>query len=385
MKKIILRQLIKEEILLLKEGIEHIQNLYKSWATKKSGNFDGAMKIMNDVIKYKQSLPKKDFSKYESYEELKSDLDGVLKKQKSKDITKFYEDNDLLVIVANTWEASCKYGASSKWCTTSKDTDSYWKRHNDLGTEYFWIFKNFSPENPNYKYSFHIKDNKNKIKGGGYEFDICNSINKCGNENSELFKSSLIIKHPKFNEILSKLVKHHETRYDEKLEQEKRKNIYRFWVKQNYDKLFEMLYNDIIKNELSLELEEKIGDLEYIIDDIEYTLEDYGYELVGDIPHDLIKTIYGNVFGEVNKDVVYDNFYKEIIYIISEYIQRGVNGNKITNDDSTWVDYIKSLYKYLKDEFSEFTIEYISELEGMFFGELIDELLSEGIIENSDY
>ena len=97
MKKIILRQLIKEEILLLKEGIEHVQNLYKSWASKKSGNFDGAMKIMNDVIKYKQSLPKKDFSKYESYEELKSDLDGVLKKQKSKDITKFYEDNDLLV------------------------------------------------------------------------------------------------------------------------------------------------------------------------------------------------------------------------------------------------------------------------------------------------
>ena len=65
MKKITLKQLIKEEISLLKEGIEHIQNLYKSWATKKSGNFNGAMKIMDDVIKYKQSLPRKDFSKYE--------------------------------------------------------------------------------------------------------------------------------------------------------------------------------------------------------------------------------------------------------------------------------------------------------------------------------
>ena len=380
MKKITLKQLIKEEISLLKEGIEHIQNLYKSWATKKSGNFNGAMKIMDDVIKYKQSLPRKDFSKYESYEELKSDLDEVLKKQKSKDTTKFYEDNDLLVISANNWETSCKYGAGSKWCTTAKDTDTYWKRHNDLGTEYFWIFKNIGPENPNYKYSFHIKDNQNKVKGGGYEFDICNSINNCGNENSELFKNSLIIKHPKFNQILSKLVKHHETRYDGKLEKERRENVYKFWTKQNYDQIFDILYNGIIKDDLSLEFEQMRGDIKFTIYDIEDRLEDYGYELVGDIPRDLVKTIYDNVFGEIDENEVYDNFYTKILYTVSEYIKGGVKDNKIPNNEDVWMNYIQSTNRYFKDEFFEIVREYIFELQDVIFDHVVEELSSEGII-----
>ena len=115
-----IRRIIKEEVKLYVEGIEHMQKLYKAWANKKSGNPDKAMKIMDDVIKYRKSLPKKDFAKYNSYEELKTDLDTIINKAKSKDVTKFYEDGELLVMAANTWQASCKYGSSTKWCTTAK-------------------------------------------------------------------------------------------------------------------------------------------------------------------------------------------------------------------------------------------------------------------------
>lgn len=197
-----IRRIILEELRsLLLEGLEHTQNLYKSWANKKSGNPEAAMKIMDDVLKYQKRLPKKDFSQYSSYEELVSDLNKIKQSLKPEDVTKLYEDKDLVVLVANTWEASCKYGAGTKWCTTAKDTSSYWKRHNETGTEFFWIFKNIPNSDPNYKFSYHIKLNGNT--------DWCNAINNC---QTNLPEDSYPKQHPKYKEILVKLKNFHDSR-----------------------------------------------------------------------------------------------------------------------------------------------------------------------------
>jgi hypothetical protein len=197
-----IRRIILEELRsLLLEGLEHTQNLYKSWANKKSGNPEAAMKIMDDVLKYQKRLPKKDFSQYSSYEELVSDLNKIKQSLKPEDVTKLYEDKDLVVLVANTWEASCKYGAGTKWCTTAKDTSSYWKRHNETGTEFFWIFKNIPNSDPNYKFSYHIKLNGNT--------DWCNAINNC---QTNLPEDSYPKQHPKYGEILVKLRNFHDSR-----------------------------------------------------------------------------------------------------------------------------------------------------------------------------
>ena len=149
---------------VISEQSEHVKNLYKSWANKRSGNPEKALSIIDDVFKYQNKLSKKDFAQYSSYEELVGDLNRIKQDAKSTDATKLYEDGELLVLAANTWEASCKYGAGSKWCTTAKDSDSYWNRHNKTGTEFFWIFKNKPQSNPNHKFSYHIKEDGKTIR-----------------------------------------------------------------------------------------------------------------------------------------------------------------------------------------------------------------------------
>jgi hypothetical protein len=187
---------------VIQEQSEHVKNLYKSWANKRSGNPEKALSIIDDVFKYQKQLSKKDFAQYSSYEELVGDLNRIKQAAKSEDATKIYEDKDLLVLKANTHEASCKYGAGSKWCTTAKDDSSYWRRHNETGTEFFWIFKNKPQKDPNHKFSYHIKD-------GTDVPDWCNAINKC---TKDIPSNSYPKQHPKYEEIINKLQELHNSR-----------------------------------------------------------------------------------------------------------------------------------------------------------------------------
>jgi hypothetical protein len=221
---------------IITEQSEHVKNLYKSWANKKSGNPEKALSIMDDVFKYQKQLSKKDFAKYSSYEELVGDLNRIKQAAKSEDVTKIYEDKDLLVIAANTHEASCKYGAGSQWCTTMKDTDSYWNRHNQTGTEFFWIFKGKPQTDPNYKFSYHIK-----IKG---EPDWCNAVNNCMST-SRLSQDSYPKKHPRYNEIIQKLQEIHDARGLKAPENSKRFHTteqIEDWLNDNFDEITSILY-----------------------------------------------------------------------------------------------------------------------------------------------
>ena len=212
MKKIIrltesdLTRIVKKIVL---EQSEHVKNLYKSWANKKSGNPEKALSIMDDVLKLQKQLSKKDFANYASYEELLNDLNKIKQPKPSENITEFYrgdikKGDDLVVIAANTWEASCNYGASSKWCTTAKDSDSYWRRHNKTGTEFFWIFRNKPETDPEHKFSYHIKID-------GTEPDWCNAVNRC-TPTRRLPENSYPKQHPMYNQIIEKLQEFHNNR-----------------------------------------------------------------------------------------------------------------------------------------------------------------------------
>jgi hypothetical protein len=270
MKKIIrltesdLVKLVKK---VITEQSEHTKNLYKSWAKKKSGNEEGALSIIDDVFQYLNKLPKKDFAKYTSYEELKNDLDKVMgvqmEKDKSSNVDKLYEDSELLVVAPKTWESSCKYGASSKWCTTSKDTSSYWQRHNTTGTEFFWIFKNKPNYDPEHKYSYHIK-----FAGGS---DWCNAINQCGST-PRLHQDSAPKQHPKYNEIIIKLQEYHD----------KRPNLSKIY-KLNENFIFNMLNSVEIEEFISKSyLQELISDVaDNYKDNIEGVIKEYESEKSG--------------------------------------------------------------------------------------------------------
>ena len=307
-----IRRIILEEIKLsLFESIEHIQNLYKSWANKKSGNPEAAMKIMDDVINNRRKLPKKDFANYTSYEELLTDLNKIKQESSSEDVTKIYEDKDLLVMAANTWDASCKYGAGTQWCTTARDTDSYWKRHNETGTEFFWIFKNKPQDDPNHKFSYHIH-----IKGGD---DWCNAINNC---RSELPENSYPKQHPMYNEIMSKLDIFHDQRDFMKIANEREVILIQIqnWVTGNIVDIFNTLdineyYRDVFSNEIdnfiSFDIDSVVEPPYNELEDDDYT-EDFQEDLVDYLENKFYPPFNLNNF--INQTRIID----DLIYVISE-------------------------------------------------------------------
>lgn len=54
---------------------------------------------------------------------------------------KLYEDTNFLLVIPLTHTASCKYGANTKWCTSSSD-DTMFKKHNRMGSLAYLIIKN---------------------------------------------------------------------------------------------------------------------------------------------------------------------------------------------------------------------------------------------------
>ena len=282
---------------VINEQSEQSKKLYASWANKRSGNPEMAMSIMDDVLSLQKSLPKKDFANYSSYDELKKDLDMVISGRKEKDATKVYEDKDLLIIQANTWEASCKYGAGTKWCTAGRDTPVNWERYNRTGTEFIWIFKNKPNTDPGYKYSHHIKPDD--------EQDWCDALNNC---RIELSDKSYPKQHPKYNEIIEKLKSIHNERNIVDPDRERKlidKLIYT-WIDNHQDELEAVYLKDFNPNKLW----KSIWDETLMSGGWEYDYEDVDPDELDNILGDLSRNIppyYGNGDIEVsNVDFFYD-------------------------------------------------------------------------------
>jgi hypothetical protein len=78
------------------------------------------------------------------------------KKQAKKQSTKLYEDDRWLAISPKSWEASCYYGAGTKWCVTMKDNRTYWNKYSKNATFIFIIDKIKTQEDPLYKVAYRI-------------------------------------------------------------------------------------------------------------------------------------------------------------------------------------------------------------------------------------
>lgn len=299
-------QLISVIKRVISEQSEHVKNLYKSWANKKSGNPEEALKLMDDVFKYQKKLSKKDFAQYSSYEELRRDINKIKSEERTTDATKIYEDSDLLVLAANTWEASCKYGAGSKWCTTAKDDPSYWQRHNQTGTEFFWIFKNKPQDDPNHKFSYHIKV-------GGGEPDWCNAVNDC-KSSTRLPENSYPKQHPKYNEIIEKLQAFHNIRKDVGDFQNTNQTSSTQTVRAENQRMIEdLIYenrNDIVSIISGYDIERVLSSISY------GTIESYiGFDAYDNLPDSISD----------DEDEDYDDNVSDYLDGLEEYLKRNVD------------------------------------------------------------
>jgi len=94
--------------------------------------------------KYKSKLEKKDLNAYKNLDELydateklgdeeekkggKDDIDT-----KAKDATWLIRSKDYMALIPKTQEASCKYGAGTKWCTAATGSHNFFQSYNSRG------------------------------------------------------------------------------------------------------------------------------------------------------------------------------------------------------------------------------------------------------------
>ena len=93
-------------------------------------------------------------------------LSGIRKVTESKiaekDAKKIYEDNDVLIISPLTMEASCKYGAETKWCTAGREHNMF-ERYSKDGPLYILIPKKPQYEREKYQIQVESKQYRNEL------------------------------------------------------------------------------------------------------------------------------------------------------------------------------------------------------------------------------
>ena len=139
--------------------VKWILKLYTngSW---KSGDSYETKDFLTKFIKYKSKLPleKRDINKYNSIHNLYS-LIQTLEGQGVKSQTEIkregaevvYEDSEWKIVIPHTEEASCIYGANTKWCTAGRE-DNMFDYYNKQGLLYININKQTGD-----KYQFHFE------------------------------------------------------------------------------------------------------------------------------------------------------------------------------------------------------------------------------------
>jgi len=120
-----------------------------------------------DTHKSKFKYP--EFRKYlpflqEFFQEAKKIKDEVENKKKEESAkkggVKIFEDNRLLIVKPTTYEASCSYGAGTKWCTTMANQPSYFNQYSSNGNLYYLILKGVDRNNKFYKMAIHAPKGK---------------------------------------------------------------------------------------------------------------------------------------------------------------------------------------------------------------------------------
>jgi hypothetical protein len=124
------------------------------------------VELVKDFDRFKESLEVKDINQYDLVglegviDNHKATSKSQLKKIDTSGAKKVFEDKNLLIVKPLSFEASCKYGAGTRWCTTMAGQPSYFKSHTaEQQALYYIILKNFTRDNKFYKIAIHLTPN----------------------------------------------------------------------------------------------------------------------------------------------------------------------------------------------------------------------------------
>jgi hypothetical protein len=109
-------------------------------------NYDNFFTI-KDFIRYmdKNQIENKDVTTYSTIDDLRSAITLASVKELTKElegqVIKEYEDDKWLVVRPLTFQASSKYGASTRWCTTYQKEKQYFEKYWQYGILVYFINK----------------------------------------------------------------------------------------------------------------------------------------------------------------------------------------------------------------------------------------------------
>jgi len=140
--------LLEEDLYKFKETLEYFHNLNVRGILKKNN-------ISNDINSYK-TLPQlwaaiKNLINTDDESNLSNT--EIEKLVKSKEAEKVWETDNCYVYKVFTHRAACYYGKGTRWCTASKDDDTYFKQYSQQGP-LFIIIDKIDTDN---KYQFHMQ------------------------------------------------------------------------------------------------------------------------------------------------------------------------------------------------------------------------------------
>lgn len=108
---------------------------------------DHTFELINDLIVLgeRNLLPTKDILTYKDLEQIKNDISLASIKSDEKDLENQvfveFEDDNWIAVRPLTFESSCRYGASTKWCTTYRKNKEYFAKYWDGGILVYFINK----------------------------------------------------------------------------------------------------------------------------------------------------------------------------------------------------------------------------------------------------
>ena len=109
----------------------------------------------------RNNLKVKDLYSYDSYTDLNDALNNLKKRQRviktHEQSEVVYEDDRFKVVVPESHDASCYYGAGTRWCTAAKDKPSHFKSYNQEGKLFYILDKTLPTSNPYYKVALNRK------------------------------------------------------------------------------------------------------------------------------------------------------------------------------------------------------------------------------------
>lgn len=139
----------------------------------------GDVKILLDKFKkFQNKLGVKDINKIENLvalEGLISDYENRNRRnvKRLEGADEVYSDNNVTIVTPLNHSASCYYGAGTKWCTATMNSDSHFNKYNTEGKLFYILNKKLDSQNKLYKIAL-----MNRFDGGQTLYDATdNQIN----------------------------------------------------------------------------------------------------------------------------------------------------------------------------------------------------------------